>query len=323
MRNLFRSSFVAILFMFCSSLGSLRSAVAQSQDARSAARSLAQEGAQYYEKGDFTAALEKFKQAYGQYPSPKLLFNIGQALRGLSRNVDALAAFERFLAEAKDASLEYQAQATAQQAELNTKLARVAVDCNRPGASVAIDGDVRGTIPLAKPLIVEPGMHQLTLTRESEIKSSYFDANAGQAISLTLNFEGTKVEHRSADTPSSKSETVTQTPTTKAAATNSFLRAHGWYWIASGAVGLASFGTGVFFSVRTSTMSDKVSNASSWNSSDYSAGQQAQKLQWVFYGIGAAAAAGGVLLYLQSPKSTVVAPTAAPGNVGISAHGVF
>ena len=88
----------------------------------------------------------------------------------------------------------------------------------------------------------------------------------------------------SSSTPGS----LAQTPTTQATANASLISGHGWYWIASGAVGLASIGTAVFFSIRTSTMSDRVSDASTWNSSDYSAGQQAQRLQWVFYGVGAA-----------------------------------
>jgi hypothetical protein len=301
-------------------LANLQPALAQSQDGRSAARTLAQEGAQLYEGGDFQAALQKFKQAYEQYPSPKLFFNIGQALRGLSRNVEALDAFERFLAEAKDASLDYKEQATTHLAELIGKLARVAVDCNRPGAAVTIDGDQLGTIPLAKPVIVEPGGHQLTLVSEGETKSSHFEAAAGQSMTLALSFEGAKPPHEAVGMSSTpKPQELAQTQTDQARLT----RGHAWYWIAAGAVGLASFGTAVFFSVRTSTMSDRVSNASSWNSSDYSAGQQAQTLQWVFYGIGAGATATGVLLYLLSSRSTIVAPVASQGSVGIFARGAF
>ena len=115
MPNPLRPAILLIVLLVSGTMATLPFAVAQSQDARWAARALTQKGAQYYEKGDFPAALEKFRQAYGQYPNPKLWFNIGQALRALSQNTDALAAFQRFLAEAKDASPEYQAQATAQE----------------------------------------------------------------------------------------------------------------------------------------------------------------------------------------------------------------
>ena len=59
------------------------------------------------------------------------------------------------------------------------KLTRVAIDCNRPGALVTIDGENRSTITPGKPIIVEPGMHQLTLVWESELKATSFDAIAG------------------------------------------------------------------------------------------------------------------------------------------------
>jgi len=57
-----------------------------------------------YQQGDVGGALEKFNAAYAAYPSPKLMFNIGQANRDLSRPVEAIEAFQRFLAEATDAS---------------------------------------------------------------------------------------------------------------------------------------------------------------------------------------------------------------------------
>jgi len=162
---------------------------AQGHDSRVVARALAQEGAQLYEKGDFQGALEKFQQAYKQFPSPKIFFNLGQVLRGLSRNLEALDAFERFLAEAKDASADYREQATAQAAELYAKVARVTVGCNRRGALVIIDGDKRGTIPLEKPVNVQPGVHQLAMTWEGETKSVDFVATVGQVLSLLLNFD--------------------------------------------------------------------------------------------------------------------------------------
>jgi len=47
--------------------------------AKSQAQGLLNAGWTLYEKGDHAGALEKFNAAYAAYPSPKLLFNIGQA----------------------------------------------------------------------------------------------------------------------------------------------------------------------------------------------------------------------------------------------------
>jgi hypothetical protein len=165
---------------------------AQDEAGRAVARALAQEGAQLFEQDDLQGALDKFKQAYEKYPSPKLFFNIGQALHGLSRNVEALAAFERFLAEATDASPDFIEQASAQVALLNAKLARVVVESNRVGVEVMVDGEPRGTTPLAKPIVVEPGDHRLTATWEGEGKTVEITASAGQYLRQAVYFAGEK-----------------------------------------------------------------------------------------------------------------------------------
>ena len=77
-----------------------------SAEAKAKAQSLLTEGSALYEKGDYADALDKFKQAFATYDSPKLLFNIGQANRDLGRPVEALEAFERFLIGALDAAPE-------------------------------------------------------------------------------------------------------------------------------------------------------------------------------------------------------------------------
>jgi hypothetical protein len=54
-------------------------ASAQDDDAHAAAHALAQEGAELFDKGDFQAALDRFKLAYDKFPTPKLFLNIGQS----------------------------------------------------------------------------------------------------------------------------------------------------------------------------------------------------------------------------------------------------
>jgi tetratricopeptide (TPR) repeat protein len=228
--------FIGVL-MLSGALGSASPASAQSQDARSAAHALAQEGAQLYGKGDFQGALDRFKQAYQQFPSPKLFFNLGQAFRGLSRNPEALEAFERFLAEAKDASPNYRKQATAQVAELGAKLTRVAVACNRPGAVVTIDRNKQGTIPLEKPVAVEPGAHQLTLAWEGETKSVEFTAVAGQFLSLVLTFEEKKLPPEAVvAAPKPEAQVLLPAETKQVPSATPSSHRHTWYWIAGGVV---------------------------------------------------------------------------------------
>lgn len=126
------------------------------------AQSLLTEGSALYEKGDYADALEKFKQAFAAYDSPKLLFNIGQANRDLGRPAEALDAFEEFLIGAGDAAPETIEEARKSVDELQTKLGRLRVECPIENATISLDGKDVGLTPLTKLLWATPGRHQVT-----------------------------------------------------------------------------------------------------------------------------------------------------------------
>jgi hypothetical protein len=100
--------------------------------------------------------------------------------------------------------------------------------------------------------------------------------------------------------------------------------------ITCGAVGVASIGTGIYFYTRAVSYSNKVAKQPVRNPSDESAGKNAETMQWVFYGIGGAAIATGVVLYVLGRPSTAAAgpvatfaPLVGPGVAGLSAQGAF
>lgn len=208
---------------------------AQDEAARTAARALAEEGAHLFEQDDFQGALDKFKQAFDRFPTPKLFLNMGQSLRSLSRNLEALEAFERFLAEAKDASPEFIDVAKARVAELKAKLSSISVECDRAGTVVTLDGQERGEIPLGKLLVVEPGLHKLSVTWEGETKSVEVEAIAGRDLLLTFEFPVKKpLPEPIASKPepqllpsAERQEIPPEAPVA---------RKHTWYWVAGGAV---------------------------------------------------------------------------------------
>jgi tetratricopeptide (TPR) repeat protein len=245
---------IVALVLSLAAFGSVPAVYAQDANARTAARTLAQEGAQLYEKDDFQGALSKFQQAYDKFPSPKLFWNISQALRGLSRNAEALETLERFLAEAKDANPEYQTQATAQVAQLNAKLGRVMIDCDQPGAIVSVDGKEMGTIPLAKPIILDPGEHQMSVAWQGRGNSVRFTAAAGQILSQNIRFHE-KALPLGATVASPDSELLQ--PAQGQSAEPSTWRKHTWYWVAGGAI-LAAAATTL---ILVYTSSDKYPNA--------------------------------------------------------------
>jgi len=145
--------------------GPLARAQGQGDGARARARALLQQGGQLYEGGDYTGALEKFQAAYEIVPSPKLFFNMGQAYRGLARPVEGIEAFERFLAEAKDASPSLQAEARELIAALSRQVGELRISASVDGAAISVDGREAGTSPRDRPVRLAAGPHQVVLEK--------------------------------------------------------------------------------------------------------------------------------------------------------------
>jgi tetratricopeptide (TPR) repeat protein len=309
----------------------LASGVARAEDeaAKKASLTLLKQGNERLDKEKFQQALEKFEQAYEHFPSPRILFSEGQALRGLNRNADALRAFQRFLDEAKDAGEEHRKEAQANVSELsalvNQELAkqsahpapsdspadgsvaplkllfiqglalrglgrnveamasferflddakdasaqdrkeaqtnidnltpwvgRVKIGCNRSEAAVTIDGQTLAPASLPRSIWVEPGSHEVALEWEGEKKSAPFTASAGQSVSLGLDFEEKKAlsQALSPPVPAPAISPVVIAVQPSSPAPRSWYRST-WVWIASGAV-VAIVGTGLFLLYGTS-----------------------------------------------------------------------
>lgn len=131
-------------------------------EAKARAKTLLGEGTRFYDQGEFAPALEKFTQAYAEYASPKLLYNIAQTKRALGRLAEAMDAFEQFLLEPQDDTSEMIGDAHAAMAELQAKLGRLHIECAKPRVEVSLDGKVVGLTPLPDLLWAEPGKHQIT-----------------------------------------------------------------------------------------------------------------------------------------------------------------
>jgi hypothetical protein len=100
--------------------------------------------------------------------------------------------------------------------------------------------------------------------------------------------------------------------------------------VVCGGVGLVSLGTGLYYWSQARSYSDSANRTVIYNQSSYDDGKRAETMQWIFYGVGAAAIATGAGLYVYgrwflAPKKATVslAPTAAPGRAGLAAVGTF
>jgi hypothetical protein len=121
------------------------------------------EGVALFGKGDARAALERFARARELYPSPKIDFNIGQALRALGRAAEAAEAFDRFLADTEVDSREVVSQRKTAREELDRlerSLGRIAlrVEPDETAREVRVDG-LAVAVRFGRPLYVAPGRH--------------------------------------------------------------------------------------------------------------------------------------------------------------------
>ena len=134
-------------------------------EGKAQARGLMQEGARHYKNGEYEEALEKFQAAHRAFANPRILFNLGQAYRGLGRYVDSIESFQRFLADATDAPASARAAATKAVDDLRSKVAFVELSCNLAGAEVSVDGRAKGETPLFENIALLPGPHQLLVEK--------------------------------------------------------------------------------------------------------------------------------------------------------------
>jgi hypothetical protein len=318
-------------------LSLLAQAQAQPTDLEGKARAqaLLKEGSQYYQQGAFTAALQKFEQAYAVFPSPKLLFNIGKTDRELGRPVDAIDAFEKFLAQATDATPEQQAEARGLVEELSGKIGKLLIDCTLAGAEISVDGKFLGRAPLPDLVRVMPGNHQVTAVHPSAMPDvKNVTVAAGTVETVVMRPQATvgaapPLPPPAAPMPSAApvplplaapeplpapSLDVQQPAASVAEREEGWLLGRKWTWVAAGstvvfATGAIIAGTMMqakFDELRSSCGKGAGVNWTGCSKSDYDSLDARKNAANVFWGLTAAAAVTtGVLFYFEGRPVTV------------------
>jgi hypothetical protein len=272
--------------------------------AKAKAQVLLTEGSRFYGDGDYASALDRFGAAYQAYPSPKLMFNIGQANRDLSRPVEAREAFEKYLATEDDPTSPTVAEATSSIEELQRRLGRIRVECETADAEVRLDGKSAGTTPLANVLWATPGRHQVTANHErSGLALEDVDVKAGVLNIVTLRLQPL------ATPPAPMQQSVAQTAESE--------HRWKWTWVAAGstvALGVGAIVAGLAMQSKYDSLDSSCgsNSASGLGCTDISAVTTRRNIANVLWGLtGAAAITTGVLFYVERTSVTVV-PLAGP-----------
>lgn len=125
-------------------------------------------------RSQWDPARAAFLQAYEQSKNPRILYNVGVMEKNLGRYAAAIEWWQRELAEGRGIlSPEEEQELGASIQGLQKFVMTIAIDVSEPGAKVFVDGDEIGTSPLAKPISVAIGSHNIRAT-----KPGFADAHA-------------------------------------------------------------------------------------------------------------------------------------------------
>ena len=109
-------------------------------------------------------ALDRYRKAFGLFPSYKIELHIAYSLQALGNNIEAATYLEKFFQRLAatpqgNANPEAVEAGKARLDALRTKLASVKVGGPHDGATVLINGEQVGRIPMELPHYVPPGSH--------------------------------------------------------------------------------------------------------------------------------------------------------------------
>jgi tetratricopeptide (TPR) repeat protein len=142
-------------------------------DKQEKARKLFRLANQRFEQRRHDEALKLYRQAYGQWPHPRILFNIAVCLGFLSQPLESAETFKQVLHYGPEPiNPERYKQASERYTELMGQLAQLVVVCDEPDTKVFVDGKPIGMAPLSKKVTLGPGTHMVTANREGKVPYS-------------------------------------------------------------------------------------------------------------------------------------------------------
>jgi len=140
-------------------------------------------GVKLADEEDWATALIEFERAYDLDPDYRVLFDIGQCRYQLHDYPGALSAFQRYVAEGKDAiAADRRTKVEADIKVLEGRVATLHVSSGVAGAEVLVDDVVVGKTPLAAPIVVSAGRHKITVRHEGAENVSRDVALAGEEV---------------------------------------------------------------------------------------------------------------------------------------------
>ena len=149
------------------------------------AKELFRQGNALRKAGDYERALEFYQASRQELASAPNTLNAAYCLEKLGRSAEALELYEELLTRFNDqlGAEEREAVATSMSA-LRPRVGSIEVAANATGL-VVVDGRMRGTLPLAGPIRVEPGKRVVRVIKDGyEMFETSVDVRAGATASV-------------------------------------------------------------------------------------------------------------------------------------------
>lgn len=297
---------------------------------RTAARALADQGAERYEHGDWAGALDRFQHAYELMAVPSFALFEARCLAQLGRLVEAHRAYvraETTTAPSDPAGVSRQAvrEARDEGAALRRRIPQLRIEvegapADAPDLRVLLDGNLLSRESLDVEHLLDPGPHRVE-ARYADTPHAPLDVNLreGERRSLTLHFVALSPVH-----PARGAKTSVQTASP---AKGSAQRLGGWVALGVGGVGLGvGVVTGVLLFGKKSILEDVCPNGTCppEQHDKLDTFRSLRTMSNVAYGVGLLGVGAGALLLVTAPSAKRTAwlrPWVGFGGAGIS--GIF
>lgn len=159
---------------------------AVSEEVTAQARGAFQAGVAAFDAGQHAAALAHFERAQTLKPHPMVRVNIANCHAELGHAIEALTHFEAFLAS--DFGAPGQRREVRREIDkLQQKVGNAQLLISPAGASVRVDGTGAMTAPLAGPLRMLPGQHEIDVSLEGYAPyTGRFNVRGGRQVTVQI-----------------------------------------------------------------------------------------------------------------------------------------
>ncbi len=170
---------------------------ASAQDA-DLAKSEYQEGWKALKAKNYAKALTHYQKSYSEMPRPRTMYNIALCEEATGRYEGAVEHYQQFLIEAQSRDADFLKLARAKLKALRTRIGAILkIDSDPPGASVRVNGKVKGHTPLRLDLLEGEHLirvsHKGTRSTERQINiqagenlTEYFTLEAVGSVAISV-----------------------------------------------------------------------------------------------------------------------------------------